>query len=68
MPQGAILSPMLFNICMHLLAQLTWSFGLECHQYADNTHFYLLLDSQANSAPVNVAKGLEAVVEWLRQS
>ena len=43
-PQGAILSPMLFNVYMRPLTWLLQSFGLGCHQYADDTQLYLLMD------------------------
>ena len=67
-PQGAILSPMLFNIYMRPLAQLVRSFGLGCHQYADDTQLYLMMDNRPNTPPTALTKCLEAVTIWLRQS
>ena len=67
-PQGAILSPMLFNVYMHPLAQLVRGFGLGCHQYADDTQLYLLMDDQPNTPPTALTKCLEAVINWLCQS
>lgn len=35
--QGAILSPVFFNICMCPLTQIVQRHGLECHQNADDS-------------------------------
>lgn len=42
-PQGVILSLMLFNIYTHPLSQLVWSFRLGCHQYVDDIQLNLLI-------------------------
>ena len=36
-PQGSIISPMLFDIYMRLLGQVIRGCGASCHQYADDT-------------------------------
>ena len=67
-PQGAILSLMLFNIYVHPLAQLIWSFRLGCHPYADDTQLFLLMDGHLLTPPDCLARCLEAMVDWLKWS
>uniref|UniRef100_A0A803U0T6 Reverse transcriptase domain-containing protein n=1 Tax=Anolis carolinensis TaxID=28377 RepID=A0A803U0T6_ANOCA len=67
-PQGAILSPLLFNIYFRLLAGLVWSFGIECYQYADDTQLLLHLEPGTTTIPENFKLCLEAVMSWLQAS
>ena len=59
---------MLNNIYMRSLAQLIQSFKLGCHQYADNTQLFLLMDSHPSTLPECLASCLEAMVDWLKRS
>uniref|UniRef100_A0A803SVN4 Reverse transcriptase domain-containing protein n=1 Tax=Anolis carolinensis TaxID=28377 RepID=A0A803SVN4_ANOCA len=67
-PQGAILSPLLFNIYVRPLASLVRSFGLDCYQYANDTQLLLCLEPGAMSIPDNFTLCLEALSNWLRAS
>ena len=59
---------MLFNIYMRPLAQLIPSFRFGCHQYADDTQLFLLMDSHPSTPPACLANCFEAVVEWIKRS
>lgn len=67
-PQGAILSWMLINIYMHLLAQLVQNFRVRCYQYAVDTQMYLLMDSHPDTTPQNLAGSLGSLVGRLKKS
>ena len=65
-PQGSILSPMLFNIYMKPLGEVIRGFGVRCHQYADDTQLYLSFPPDSEEAVEVLDRCLEAVGGWMR--
>lgn len=58
---NSYLSLTLFNIYINPLAQLAQSLGPECHQYADSTQLYLLVDGWPDTISAELGVGLNAV-------
>ncbi|XP_061472028.1 group II intron-encoded protein LtrA-like [Rhineura floridana] len=64
-PQGSILSQMLFNIYIKPLGAIIRRLGLQCHQYADDTQLYLSFKSSPRLAVETLSKCLESVSGWM---
>ena len=52
-PQGSVLTPILFNCMMARLPQILRSMGIGCHSYVDDTQFWVGFSEYNNSNRIN---------------
>ena len=65
-PQGLILPPMLFNICMKPLGEVIRRFGLRSQQYADDTQLYLSFSTNPGEVVSVLNLCLDQIMDWMR--
>uniref|UniRef100_A0A803TL80 Reverse transcriptase domain-containing protein n=1 Tax=Anolis carolinensis TaxID=28377 RepID=A0A803TL80_ANOCA len=65
-PQGSVVSPMLFNIYMKPLGEIIRSFGVRCHLYADDVQLCHSFPSVTKEAVQVLNRCLATVSDWMR--
>ena len=57
---------MLFNIYMKLLGEVLQSFGVQCHQYEDDTQLFLSFPPNSREDVLTLNQCLASVKGWMR--
>ncbi|XP_078248725.1 uncharacterized protein LOC140706526 [Pogona vitticeps] len=67
-PQGLIISPMLFNIYMRLLGGVIRGCGALYHQHTDGTQLCISFSPATVDAILSLQRCLEAVLQWMQEN
>ena len=69
MPQGSVLGPFLFSVYVSPIVNVITSFGVQHHQYADDTQLYMAVKSSINTDDMSRLEQCTLVVQdWFLQN
>ncbi len=67
-PQGSVLSPLLFPLYVAPLGQILCSFGISFHCYADDLQLHMPVVLQSGSDTTKLETCVAAVRRWLSRN